>query len=78
MANVFIEQASLRHRRAMVLAFPHAVLEVLARISSERQDTQQARQRPKTTKRAQTQKTRMTERKLAVHTTETQFALILS
>ena len=26
----YIEQASLRHRRAMVLAFPHAVLEVLA------------------------------------------------
>ena len=25
-----IEQASLRHRRALVLAFPHAVLEVLA------------------------------------------------
>ena len=25
-----IEQASLRHRRAMVLAFPHTVLEVLA------------------------------------------------
>ena len=32
LSTVSIEQASLRHRRSMVLAFPRVVLEVLANV----------------------------------------------
>ena len=50
-----IEQASLRHRRAMVLAFPRAVLAVLARIKRTAGHTTNTQESPDNDKSTDTE-----------------------